>query len=64
MHGGTKGRGRGADQHEGREPIDDLENAGDQHRDEDAVDALMLQPAPGTDKQAADHASNAAGHAK
>jgi len=64
VHGGPEGRGHGAEQKERRKPVYDLENARHQHRDENAIDALMLQPAPGAHEQAADHSSGTAGHTK
>ena len=64
MHGGPEGRGHSAEQKERRKPVYDLQNARHQHRDENAIDALVLQPAPGAYEQAADHSSRTASHAK
>jgi hypothetical protein len=64
MHRSTKERGPRADEHKRRKSVDDLEDARQQYRDEDAINTLPLQPAPGGDQQAANDASDATCDAK
>src|SRR5215472_3201614 len=58
-----KGSGR-ADQQKRRKPVNDLENPSQQHRKEDAIDSLALEPAPGAYEHAAEHSAESAGDAK